>query len=563
MGTSLQTLTTYSTITLGSASLTGVTLLAPRSPTSCFTLPTPVASLDLIAVAVVPQNDYSLDNPIILALGDNGTTPQYVSAMASGNPYVLNLSPANSIKGQLGLQIPGEDALVFDASGMSLYTGNCSALTQVLVDNFYAQLGSMAGRSSRSRAASVINKRQSISPTTFTVEVAVDAYLNTPSFSPNLTFGDSQCTFQLNKMGSTTNNITWACPYPPTIGGASSCEANLESLLNDMTAPSTTPVNTTEVLATISPFLSLASDSILNLFPGSDPALAVGFTFMQQAEKAAQQAIGHAGSAACQVLHVFDSDDLVMEDLGPLGTQTLGSYMTAPPASLAVNLAATATAAFVNVPRRKVNPKDNFLIQIATNFSSIFGAFTQWLGGLGSHPTVGVPGIGGIGGLGGFQETGSILLTDPARTVTSTLTLATSSAFQVTPTLTITHVLGDGWFNPSTYIVGPDIATASGSIAADFRSPSSGTESVSLEAYDFLGSTSNPTYASSTIIDHVRAQLAAMGSAGNDGRTDRQWANSDTSSLETSSNNFDPTGIQRHVVVVTTTLTFLNGGRAD
>lgn len=514
-------------------------------------------------MAVVPQNDYSLDNPVILALGDNGTTPQYVSAMASGNPYVLNLSPVNSIKGQLGLQIPGEDALVFDASGMSLYTGNCSALTQVLVDNFYAQLGSMAGRSSRSRAAPVINERQSSSPTTFTVEVAVDSYLNVPSFSPNLTFGDSQCTFQMNKMGPTTNNITWACPYPPTTGGASSCEANLEFWLNDMSAPSTIPDNTTQVLATISPFLSLASDSILNLFPGSDPALAVGFTFMQQAEKAAQQAIGHAGSAACQVLHVFDSDDLVMEDFGPLGTQTLGSYMTAPPRSLAVNLAATATAAFVNVPRRKVNPKDNFLIQIATNFSSIFGPFTKWLGGLGSHPTLGVPGIGGIGG---FQEIGSILLTDPATTVTSTLTLATPSVLHITPTMTVTHVLGDGWFNPSTYIVGPDTTTVSGSMelsAADFGSPSSGTGSVSLEDYDFLSSTSNPTYASSTIIDHVRAQLAAMGSAGNDAQTDRQWADSDASSLEISSTTFDSSGILRHVVVVTTTLTFLNGGRSD
>lgn len=498
---------------------------------------------------------------MILALGNNGTIPQYMSAMASGNPYVLNLSPMNPIKGQLGLQIPGEDALVFDASGMSLYTGNCSALTQVLVDNFYAQLGAMAGRSSRSRAATVISERQS-SPTTFIVEVAVDAYLSTPSFSPNLTFGDSKCTFQLNKMGSTTNNITWACPYPPTTGGASSCEANLESWLDDMSAPSTTPGNTTQVLATISPFLALASDSILTLFPGSDPALAVGFTFMQQAERAAKQAVGQVGSAACQVLHVFDSDDLVMEDTGPLGTQTLGSYMTAPPPSLAINLAATATAAFVNVPRRKVNPKDNFLIQIATNFSSILGAFTHWLGGLGSHPTLGVPGIGGIGGIGGFQETGSILVTDPATTVTSTTTTATPSATHATPTMTVTHVLGDGWFNPSTYTVGPDTSTdphAIGSSTAVFRSPSSDTNAISLEEYDFLSSTSDPTYASSTIIDHVVAQLAAMGSAGDDAQTDRRWANLDASSPELTSTTIDYLGAERHIVVITTTLTFLNG----
>lgn len=504
-----------------------------------------------------------MDDPIILALGNNGTTPQYVSAMASGNPYVLNLSPTNPIKGQLGLQIPGEDALVFDASGMSLYTGNCSTLTQVLVDNFYAQLGTMAERSSRSRAAAVIHERQSSSPTTFIVEVAVDAYLNTPSFSPNLTFGDSKCTIQLNKMGSTTDNVTWACPYPPTTGGAYSCETNLGSWLDDMSAPSTTPGNTTQVLATISPFLALASDSILTLFPGSDPALAVGFTFMQQAEKAAKQAIGHVGPAACQVLHVFDSDDLVMEDTGPLGTQTLGSYMTAPPPSLAINLAATATAAFVNVPRRKVNPKDNFLIQIATNFSSIFGAFTLWLGGLGSHPTLGVPSIGGIGG---FQETRSILLTNPAITLTSSTTTATPSAVHATPTMTVTHVLGDGWFNPSTFTVGPDTSTGPHAIefsTADLASQSSGIDAISLEAYNFVSSTSDPTYASSTMVDHVLAQLATMGSSGDDAQTDRRWANSDASSPEITSTTIDSLGIERHVVVITTTLTFLNGDMPD
>lgn len=563
IGTSLQTFTTYSSIALGSASLTSVTLLAPRSPTSCFTLPTPAVSLDLIGVAVVPQNDYDLNNPMIFAFGDNGTTPQYVSAMASGNPYILNLSPENPIKGQLGLQIPGEDALVFDGTGMSLYTGNCSALTQVLVDNFYAQLGSMAGSPSRAAADHAFNKRQSSGSMTFTVEVAVDAYLSTPSFSPNLTFGSDKCAFQLNKMGSETNNITWACAYPPTTGGAASCQTNLDSWLNDMTAPSTTPGNTTEVLATISPFLSLAGESILDLFPGSDPALALGFTFMQQAEKAAKQAVAHVGPAACEVLHAFDSDDLVLEDIGPLGTQTLGSYMTAPPPSIAINLAATATAVIVNVPRRKVNPADNFLKQIATDFKSIFGAFTHWLGGLGSHKTLSVPGLGGIGG---FQETNSSPLTDPSTTLNSATTLASPNAFQLTPTMTVTHVLGDGWFNPSTYIIGPDTNTVSQfpaitSSEIDTRSLSTDRESITLEEYSFLSAISTATYASSNIIDHVIAQLAAIDTAHNGAQTDGRLDMAHNAPLETGTSSIGTSpGIHDHVVVVTTTLTFLNGG---
>lgn len=569
MGSSSQPLTTYASIGLGRASLTGVTLLAPRSPTSCFTLPTPANSLAMIAVAVVPENDYDLSNPMIFAFGDNGTTPQYVSAMASGNPYVLDLSPGNAVKGQLGLQIPGEDALVFDGTGMSLYTGGCSALTQVLVDNFYAQLGAMAGRSSRAFTAPVVGKRQTTSSSAFTVEVAVDAYLRTPQFSPNLTFGDSKCTFELNKMGSTTNNITWSCTYPPTTGGAASCESNLNAWLSDMTAPSTTPVNTTEVLETIGPFLALAGNSILDLFPGSDSALALGFTFMQQAEMAAKQALGHVVPAACEVLHAFDSDDLVVEDGGPLGTQTLGSYMTAPPPSLAINLAASVTAAMVSLPRRKVNPTDNFLVQVATNFNSIFGAFTQWLGGLGSHTTLGVPGLGvpGLGGTGRFQETGSLLLTNPISTMTSTTTLATPSVVHVMPTVTVTHVLGDGWFSPSTYIVGLDTSTHSqfpaiASPGADTKTLSTDTSTISPEKHDFLSSSSSAAYVPSNIVDHVAAQLAEMEIGDESLKSDQRDNLPDALTREPGTITTGVAlGYEGHVVVVTTTLTFLEGGQ--
>lgn len=577
MGTSSKTVTTHATITLSEASLTGVTLLAPRSPTSCFTLPVPAASLDLIAVAVVPEHNYDLSNPILLAFGDNGTTPHYMSAMARGNPYVLDLSPNNDVTGQLGLQIPGEDALVFDGSGMSLYTGNCSTLTQVLVDNFYSQLGSMAGRSSRDVTVPKAKKRQSAASSTFTVEVALDTYLDTPEFSPNLTFGDSKCTIQLNKMGSETYNITWSCTYPPPMGPVATCEESLDSWLSEMTAPSNTPKNTTEVLATISPFLALAGDSILDLFPGSDPALALGFTFMRQAEKAAKQAVDHVGPAACEVMHAFDSDDLVIEDSGPLGTQTLGSYMTAPPPSLTINLAAAATATIADLPRRKVNPKDNFLKQIATEFKSLLGAFTHWLGGLGgwgheaattSTPSLGAPdpGFPGLVGMGsgGLEETGTLPLANPIVTITPTSTLDASSVVHVIlPTVTVTHVLGNGWFTPSTYAVGPgtsaipQVSVHGGAEAVTAPSITS-TAPFTIEEYHFLGSSSTATYAPLHIVDHVVGQLASMEMGDANVQADREDADTlDTPSLETGTTTTGAAlGYEGYVVVVTTTVTF-------
>lgn len=561
MGTSSVILTTYPTIALSRAALTGVTLMAPRSPTSCFTLPTPAASMDLIAVAIVPEGDYDLSNPMIFGLGDNGTTPQYVSAMAAGNPYVLNLSPDNPVTGQLGLQIPGDTALVFDGSGMSLYTGNCSALTQVVIDNFYQQLGAVPATQRR------LAKRQAPSTSTFNVNIAVDSFLNTASFKPNLTFGNSPCTYGASSPSSFSMvNVTWTCVYPPPGGGTAECAAGFTSWMDDMSGPSSSPKNTTQVLAALGPFLSLAGDSITNLFPGSDPALGLGFTFMRQVESAAAQAVGSVGSSACEVLHAFDSDDLVIADKGPLGTQTVGSFMTAPPPSVVVNLAAAATQAIVALPPRKANPTDNFLKQIATDFKSIFGAFTHWLGGLPLFhhatptPTIpsipgvpsipaipsigGIPGLGGIPGIPGLDETGITPPGMPAMTITSSASLITSSAANAPiPTVTVTHVLGDGWFSPSTYVVGPGTSTvplfpvlelpieASGSI-------STGTTYVSLEEY----------------VDY-EVQSSSHGAAAGV-EAGHRWDLPNRASQEPgTTTRGESLGYDGHVVVITTTVT--------
>lgn len=506
--------------------------------------------MDMIAVAVVPLDDFDLSNPMILALGDNGTTPQYVSAFASGNPYVLNLSPNNPVTGQLGLQIPGDDVLVFDGSGMSLYTGNCSSLTQVLVENFYGQLSSMPGTAShrRAAAATLFQKRQTLNSSTFDVQVAVDSYLNTPYFSPNLTFGDNQCTLGVSTMGTTTDNISWSCEYPPPVGGVASCASRLNNWLNDMTVPSESPGNTTEVLATLGPFLASAGDSILDLFPGSDPALGMGFTFMQQAEAAARGAVGYAGSSPCDVIHAFDSDDLVIEDGGPLGTQTLGSFITAPPPSLSINLAASATAAIASLPPRKANPTDTFLDQIATDFKNIVSAFTHWLHGL--------PLLGGLIPPVGMEETGSPPpRTMPASTIVTTTaaTLTTPSVVHVImPTVTVTHVLGAGWFNPSTHVVGPGTRSEAASSSPD-------TTSISLEELPFGTSPSSPTFASSQVVDDVVAQLESMGIGDPGVQTGRRWDLPNPQSSETSTTTpGDLLGYDGHVVLVTTTVTIFN-----
>lgn len=501
--------------------------------------------MDMLAIAVVPEADDNLANPMILGFGDNGTVPEYVSAMSSGNPYILDLSSDSLVRGQLGLQMPGDEALVFDGSGMSLYAGNCSTLTQVVIDNFFSQLRAISGSSSAT--TSKLQRRQAASTTNFTVDVAVDSYLKTTSFSPNLTFGNTRCTLQTAALGASADNVTWSCMYPPPLGDTALCAASLSSWLSDMTIPSTHPRNATEVLAMISPFLSLAGDSIITLFPGADPALGLGLKFMQQVEAATKEAAGDVGSSACDVLHAYDSDDLVIEDGGPLGTQTIGSFMTSPPAAVVINLQASATASITGLPRRKANPTDNFLKQIATDFSSIFGAFTSWLGGLRLF----------------MEETGTIrirpVVVTPTgfATITSTATLATPSLVRIEmPTVTVTHVLGGGWLSPSTYAIEPGTSTVPQLSTILTDEPGSPTTVTSGK--ESFTSVPSPNDALSNLVNHVVAQLAAMSYGDAGVQTGHRW---DLPTLQNDEAGTTTTGASLrydgHVVIVTTTLTIM------
>lgn len=501
--------------------------------------------MDLVAVAVTPQDTVDLSNPMFLSFGQNGTNPQYIGAFASGESYILDLSPDNPISGQLGLQIPGDNALVFEGSGMSLYKGNCSLLSEVLIDNFYSQASAVSGGAAKRATDMGVEARQdALNTSSFTVDISMDNYLNTPDFSPSLIFGNSLCTVVSSAAGKTTDNITWSCSYPPPEGGAAACAARLSTWLSDINSPSTAPQNTTEVLATLSPFLALAGDSLTELFPGADPALGLGLTFMRQVEDALKEAVGDVGAAACDVMHSFDSDDLVIEDSGPLGTKTLGSFITEPPPSLAINLAASATASIVELPRRKANPTDNFLLQIATEFMSIFAPFNSWLHGL---PTLGIFGI---------EETGMVHIPMPTTDDLLTTTTATTTAafphsvvHKEIPTVTVTHVLGEGWFSPSTYVVGPGTTTGLGF-------PAFALHGIASDRSPGPSSSSMIQISSANIIDNVAADLAAMyGDPGVRAEWHADWPGQSFAQGEATTTTGAAMGYDGNIVLVTTTIT--------
>lgn len=518
--------------------------------------------MDMIAVAVTPQDDYDLSNPMLFSFGENATNPQYIGAMASGDSYILNLSPDNPVTGQLGLQIPGQNALVFDGSGLSLFTANCTSLSQVVVDNFYSQLTAMGGLVSLHIPPGNLGKRQGlINTTNFLVDVSVDSYLNTPYFRPNLRFGNSLCTLQTNTMGTAIDNITWSCVYPPPQGGAAACAARLTTWLDGMSMPSTAPQIPTEVLATLSPFLDLAGDTLLSLFPGSDPALSLGFAFMRQVETAAREAVGDVGSAACDVMHGFDSDDLIIEDSGPLGTKTLGSFIHAPPPSMQINLAATATASMAILPARKANPKDDFLKQIATEFVHLLGPFVSWLHHLPPLPSLRpLPGFPPLPGIFGIEETSMVqmptaeLTSSMPTTISTTTTASAQSIVHIEiPTVTVTHVLGQGWFSPSTYVVGPgtSILAQFPGLATDHTPVGSSSASpVDLSTSWTAGLMSTNT------VQTVGPQLASInGDPGVRTGWHWDWPNGPNVQSDMTTTTGAAVGNNGHVVLVTTTVT--------
>jgi hypothetical protein len=500
--------------------------------------------MDLVALAVTPQDAVDLENPMFLSFGENATTPQYIGAFASGESYILDLSPNNPISGQLGLQIPGDNALVFEGSGMSLYKDNCSLLSEVLIDNFYSQAAVSGGAPERAADVRVEPRQDGFNSSTFTVDISFDNYLNTADFNPSLIFGNSLCTVLSSTSSKNTENITWSCTYPPPEGGAAACAAGLSTWLNDIKSPSATPENTTEVLATLSPLLALAGDSLAQLFPGADLALGLGFTFMRQVEDALKEAVGDVGAAACDVMHAFDSDDLVIEDNGPLGTKTLGSFITEPPPSLAINLAASATASIVELPRRKANPTDNFLLQIATAFESLFAPFNSWLHGL---PTLGIFGI---------EETGMVHILmpttdDTVTTTTSTMTVASAHtvAYEEMPTITVTHFLGDGWFSPSTYMVGPGTTTG-------FEFPAFAVHGSAGARTPQISPAPPLSASSANIIDNVASDLAAMyGDPGVRPEWHADWPKQAQEQGEAKTTIGTDMGYDGHIVLVTKTIT--------
>ncbi|KAJ9136631.1 hypothetical protein NKR23_g9729 [Pleurostoma richardsiae] len=395
--------------------------------------------MSIIAVSINNVGDTNFTQPMLLYFGENATTPQYIGSVAGdGSAYTLDLSSSNASAGQLGLVLPGASSLVFNQDGIDLFSGDCSTVSSVNIDNFWNQAQSMGATNTTSFLGQSLGrwleKRQSASVQNvsyFTVQVSIDSYINNGGLAlPNLTFGNTACTLDFTSLGTPLDNITWTCMYPPPGSGRQHCENGLSSWLygNSSTQPSSGNTSV-DALSTLNPLFASAGTSIATLFPGAGAGLSRGFTFLQRIEGVARQAVSFVGNTACGILHAFDQNTLVISDNGTLGTITIGAYASSPPAtSMAVNLASSATASETRPPPRILNPTDNLLRQIATIFPSLLAPFLSLIGALPTLSLLPLPLGGGIFGMPTDGVAGSGPLTAPAAPTTTLLTLRPTTA---------------------------------------------------------------------------------------------------------------------------------------
>ncbi|KAK4231669.1 hypothetical protein QBC38DRAFT_201436 [Podospora fimiseda] len=218
--------------------LTSVTVQPPTSSTSCYDLPTPTSSLEVIAFSA---NDISRDantdtsEPVFFYVGNNATSPEYVGTFIDGNQLLLDLSPDASAAGRVAILLAGGESLVFDQTGVHHYDAGCTAGSSLVIPSFMDQVLSIASApnihfnepgpvSGGYGSGHALGKREMQSKN-FTVQIVVESIIDAELQGPNMTWGLSPCTFISRTPGQGEWPVfTWTCDYPGKQSREKKCE---------------------------------------------------------------------------------------------------------------------------------------------------------------------------------------------------------------------------------------------------------------------------------------------------------------------------------------------------
>ncbi|KAK0657772.1 hypothetical protein B0T16DRAFT_314919 [Cercophora newfieldiana] len=379
-------------IVLDNAILTGVTIQPASSPSSCYSLPIPTSSLQVIALASNQVPGSTSDNPVFFYLSENATIPEYIATFIDGERCVLDVSSNASAAGRVALALAGE-SLIFDETGLHHFDADCTSASSIEINKFLDQITSIAETptSPNNTTGSPIlsMRKRDTEGDKFTVTLQVEKEIDGMLKEPQLSFGPSPCPLISRETNKEWGNFTFACQYPGANSSQQACEDSLRAWLQPSSPASSSSGNlelvpdNKKLVASLPQFLDHAGSSLAKLIPNITNSLEQGMSWIKTAKSAAIDVAQLGGSTMCKILHVGVLYEIVFTDPALPAPHTVGVYHS-PPVDTLVGTLATHTTQATKEPPRQVVPGVDLTTVTATTFSlPLIGALTGLFGGLG------------------------------------------------------------------------------------------------------------------------------------------------------------------------------------
>lgn len=364
-------------IPFGIAALTGVTVHQPSSPTSCYSLPTPVSALTPVALPlnqILQDVDTSgISDPVFFYLGSNGTLPHYLGTFIGGSQSLLDLSEEASRSGRLAITIPGGSSLVIDRSGFHLFSPDCVSTTSLNVESFWAQIVNLTTAPAiPPLQPRLLGKRAIQDEAPFVVQVRVEK--NTETVQPSVLFGQSPCDLQGTTPGPNFDTMIYNCQYPGGNSTQKQCERAFTAWLrNSPVDPTGAPGNLSDFLNLVSPFLAQSGSSIAALLPQTGNLNGIISRTLQwvgtTAQAVANQAIELSGLSLCAALHVTDEYELTFRNSTVI--HTIGAFVQLPTDTFVMDLVSSKPTPTQEPPRAQQPGITNFPVVTGRSFPPV------------------------------------------------------------------------------------------------------------------------------------------------------------------------------------------------
>ncbi|KAK3341980.1 hypothetical protein B0T25DRAFT_436725, partial [Lasiosphaeria hispida] len=358
-------------------SLTNITVQPASSPTSCYSLPTPTSSLEVVAFAASKEASADSTNPVFFYVGENATTPEYVGTLVDGNRCFLDISSDASAAGRVGLILSSGESIVFDESGIHHFDADCGSESSVTISDFLDQITSITERLAQSNTTGnwfgAAPRRRAMAQTNFTVAMEIEDVISDQLSEPHLAYGPSDCTFLSREISETWDILTWTCQYPGANSKEKVCEQSFHSWLNPSPDASNNTIGNSSVASDnklfkhLPQFLKQFGSPLAALFPLSPPLLHA-LAWLDTAQNAVRDAAELGGSSLCQVLHAQEQYEIVLADPGLPSPHTIGVYASPPVPTISDTLASRTTRRTTDPPRAMQPTATGFPSMTETSF---------------------------------------------------------------------------------------------------------------------------------------------------------------------------------------------------